>query len=198
MVGFQSIANWSGPALDGRRRFALSSVKGLAANTCTLAAAMSRTLKLLNRKLLAAACLAAVAIAGCAHRPPARAEILAAVGDYLGAPYQLAGEDSSGIDCSGLVRAAYARAGLKLPRNVAEQVKACPQVTRELLQPGDIVFFGARPNGDRDDCRANHCGIYLGQGQFAHASRNRGVVVSDLSGGHWGPRFLFGCSCLAD
>ena len=56
--------------------------------------------------------------------------------------------------------------------------------SRDELNPGDLVFFGARG-------RINHVGIYVGSGQFLHApSRGKDVRVDSLASGYWGSRFV--------
>lgn len=143
------------------------------------------------RPLLALLLLVAAAL-GCARLSPERERVLSAVDDYLGAPYVAAGNGERGFDCSGLVQTIFRQAGLTLPRSVAEQTGACPRVARWRLRPGDLVFFGGEGG------QANHCGIYLGRGRFAHASSSQGVTVSGLEDAYWGERFLFGCDCLGE
>ena len=72
----------------------------------------------------------------------------------LGTPYQWGGDSPDGFDCSGLVQAAYASAGIQLPRTAQEQYDAGPLVPAgEQLEPGDLVFFGNDPNN------VSHVGI---------------------------------------
>lgn len=96
--------------------------------------------------------------------------------DAMGAPYRWGGSDENGFDCSGLIRFAYARIGIDLPRRSAEQATAGTRVPPEpaSLQAGDILVFSARPGGP-----AAHVGLYLGEARFIHSARN-GVRISRL------------------
>jgi len=140
------------------------------------------------------------ALAGCAHVLPApaplgaRQQVLAAATAYLGAPYCRGGRGQPCLDCSGLVLAAYREVGLDLPRSTAAQMRSGSPV--ESLEPGDVVFFAARRGCP--ECRVTHCGIYLGEGQFIHASRSNGVMVSELAERHWRQRYLGGRRYLED
>lgn len=90
---------------------------------------------------------------------------------YVGAPYRWGGSTPAGFDCSGFVRHVYARSGIALPRTVAEQYRVGTPVHRGSLRPGDLVFFD----------RLRHNGIYIGRGEFVHASSGAGrVSVSRL------------------
>lgn len=62
-----------------------------------------------------------------------------------------------------LTHAAYAAAGVTIPRTADTQWRAGPPVpAEEPLAPGDLLFYGA--NG-----RATHVALYLGGGQVVHA-----------------------------
>ncbi len=59
----------------------------------------------------------------------------------LGDPYVYGATGPSSFDCSGLVQAAWASAGVAIPRTTYEQVAALPAVSTSDLQPGDLLFF---------------------------------------------------------
>jgi cell wall-associated NlpC family hydrolase len=98
--------------------------------------------------------------------------------DWIGTPYRFGGEGRSGIDCSAFTRQVFRETfGIELPRNTALQVQEGFEVSRDELQAGDLVFF--RRGGTR------HVGVYLGDGEFIHASTSRGVMISNLSEGYF-------------
>jgi cell wall-associated NlpC family hydrolase len=92
----------------------------------------------------------------------------------IGVPYRWAGASpGEGFDCSGLVMWAYAQVGVSLPHNAAAQHGSGTPVSRDQLEPGDLVFF----DGD------GHVGIYIGNGEFVHAPHTGDVVkISSLDG----------------
>ncbi|HUQ23111.1 MAG TPA: NlpC/P60 family protein [Gaiellaceae bacterium] len=91
---------------------------------------------------------------------------------FLGVPYVWGGASPSGFDCSGLIMYAYSQVGVSLPHHAASQYGMGVAVSRDQLQPGDLVFF----NG------LGHAGIYIGGGQFIHAPHSGDVVkISSLS-----------------
>lgn len=106
----------------------------------------------------------------------------------IGAPYRFGGAGERGYDCAGLVRSAYAAAGVKLPRTTTELFKAGLAVSRDELRPGDLVFF-------RNTYRRgiSHVGIYIGGGRFVHAPSRGGQVRTDsLQASYYSSRFAGG------
>ena len=98
---------------------------------------------------------------------------------YLGVPYVWGGASPSGFDCSGLVMYVYAQLGISLPHFAAAQYGMGTPVSRDQLQPGDLVFFDG----------LNHVGIYIGGGQFVHAPETGDVVkITPLSS--FGPAYV--------
>ena len=82
--------------------------------------------------------------------------------------YLLGGTHSPDYDCSGLVQAAFAHAGVWIPRDGYQQERFCQPVAISaedfsLLRPGDLVFFGTPE-------RCTHVGLHLGQGRYMHSS----------------------------
>jgi cell wall-associated NlpC family hydrolase len=62
-----------------------------------------------------------------------------------------------GFDCSGLVQAAYRRAGVALPRVAQAQYDATAKVAPgSPFVPGDLVFFGGGTGG------IDHVGLFVG------------------------------------
>ncbi len=87
--------------------------------------------------------------------------------DQLGLPYVWGGNGPAngdrGFDCSGLTKAAYASAGIDLPRTAQTQYVAGPRVGTDRLQPGDLVFFGSSPS------HITHVGLVLSNGLMINA-----------------------------
>ncbi len=133
-----------------------------------------------------------------------------ALNDFYGAPYRSGGSTPPGVDCSGRVQATIPRAGVNLPRTVAQQFGAGQPVAPGDLHFGDVLFFNRYcqmaghsrnpgyvmgsilpsqfPGANRDQ-EVCHNGIYIGQGRFVHASP-RGVFVSRLDAETWRASFV--------
>ena len=105
---------------------------------------------------------------------------------FLGAPYVYGGNGPSYFDCSGFTNYVYRHFGYILNRGASSQLQNGTAVSKSELQPGDIVFF--RYNTTYP---ASHCGIYIGNGQFVHASTNRyQVQIDQLMTGHYANVYL--------
>ncbi|MFI6577887.1 NlpC/P60 family protein [Nocardiopsis sp. NPDC050513] len=81
----------------------------------------------------------------------------------IGKPYEWGGTGPDAYDCSGLVQAAWAQAGVNLPRTTYDQVNAGTRISRDEVRPGDLLFF-------YDESAPSHVGVYSGNGNMIHGS----------------------------
>ncbi len=103
---------------------------------------------------------------------------------WMGVPHVLGGTTKKGVDCSALVQRVFADAlGIQTPRTTAKQLRTGMSIRRDAMKTGDLVFF--RPGQSY-----RHVGIYLRDGDFAHASSSRGVMISNLSEPYWSRSFI--------
>ena len=78
---------------------------------------------------------------------------------FIGVPYVWGGTTPSGFDCSGFTQYVFGHAaGIGLGRTTYEQINDGREVSRENLQPGDLIFPSE-----------HHVAIYIGNGQMIHA-----------------------------
>ena len=103
---------------------------------------------------------------------------------YIGVPYVWGGSTPSGFDCSGFVQYVFRQHGISLPRTSAQQYGVGTAVSKAALKAGDLVFFNTSGSG------VSHLGIYLGNGEFLHASTSKGVTISLLSNSYWATRYI--------
>lgn len=104
--------------------------------------------------------------------------------DYLGTKYRWGGKTPAGFDCSGFVQyLAKKHLGMDMPRVAADQAKFGTAVSRDQLQPGDLVFFNT--SGRRN----SHVGIYIGDNQMVHAPRTGARVRVEKLSSYWTKRY---------
>ncbi len=116
-------------------------------------------------------------------------QIITLAKSKLGAPYRYGKSGPDSFDCSGFVYAVYKELNLPIPRTSLDQSKIGYRLRREELRPGDLVFFDTAHRG-----HVNHSGIYLGGGEFIHATSGRAfrVVISNLDHGFYKDSFRWG------
>lgn len=108
-------------------------------------------------------------------------EVANYVKKFIGCKYVYGGSGPSSFDCSGLTMYVYKKFGISLPHSATAQSKIGTTVSREDLQPGDLIFF----KNYRTNKGIGHVGIYIGDNKFVHASTEKtGVITSTLSGSY--------------
>ena len=118
-------------------------------------------------------------------------KVIAIAKQQMGKPYVYATAGPNTFDCSGFTKYCYAKVGVSLRRS-AQQVgynngKKIEGISN--LKRGDIVCFNTVADNDLSD----HVGIYLGGGQFIHASSGGGkVIISTLSNSYYNRVFSWG------
>ncbi|MCE5293757.1 MAG: C40 family peptidase [Chlamydiales bacterium] len=93
-------------------------------------------------------------------------ETIALAHQFIGLPYTWGGRSSFGYDCSGFVQMLYRQMGVYLRRDSKDQAsdEMFAAVTKEELQPGDLIFWGFAED------EIKHVGFYLGNDEFIHTS----------------------------
>mgnify|MGYP002655260231 CR=1 FL=1 len=96
---------------------------------------------------------------------------------FEGTSYQWGGITPWGADCSGFVQTIFGVHGVPLPRDAWQQAQAGVEVSRDALQPGDLLCFS-----DRVDLRITHVGISLAGDRMAHVAVGRGGFALEWLG----------------
>ena len=116
---------------------------------------------------------------------------------FLGVPYVYGGASPSGFDCSGFTMYVYDNFGISMRHGAQAQAKLGQAVKADKsskssllknLKVGDLVFFLDYETMDE----IGHCGIYIGDGNFIHASSGSGYCVkinSLLPGEYYNTRY---------
>jgi len=110
---------------------------------------------------------------------------------FLGIPYVWGATGPTTFDCSGFTQWVYRDVGIKIPRVSRDQARVGQYVRYENLQRGDMVFFDTKKQRKG---KVTHVGIYLGSGDFIHASSvGKGVVIYNFNEkSFYKKRFLWG------
>ncbi|WML34036.1 NlpC/P60 family protein [Clostridium sp. OS1-26] len=101
--------------------------------------------------------------------PISNDNVVAYASNFLGTPYLWGGTTPSGFDCSGFTQYVYRHFGISVGRTTYDQINDGVGVSKDQLQPGDLVFFGK--GGD-----PTHMGMYVGNGAMIHAPHTGDVV----------------------
>lgn len=123
------------------------------------------------------------------HSPLSDRQIRAALvhqhKNWRGVKYRMGGTNRNGVDCSGFIyRTFQDRLGNKVPRSTELQSLMGHEIARNELKAGDLVFFKTG-----SIFKSRHVGIYMGRGEFLHASTSKGVIRSRLNNPYWKDAF---------
>ncbi len=114
-----------------------------------------------------------------------RKKVVLSAYQTLGSPYRYGGTTYNGFDCSGLTRHVYHAANLDIPRTAAQQRDRSKTIhSYSNLRPGDLIFF-------KTGRKTNHVGVFVGKGQFIHASTSKKrVIKTKLDTPYWRRSFV--------
>lgn len=105
--------------------------------------------------------------------------------NFIGKPYVWGAEGPKSFDCSGFTKYVYKAFGVNLPHYTGSQIGQGSSVSRSNLSQGDLVFFNT------DGSSVSHVGIYVGDGEFIHASSgSRKVTVSNLGQSYYKSKYV--------
>ena len=106
----------------------------------------------------------------------------------LGTDYQYGANGPYQYDCSSFTKYVFAKQGITIPRVSRDQAQRGQYVQARQLQKGDLVFFDSKKSA-----KVSHVGIYLGRGDFIHASSAQDkVTISNLSSNYYSKHFKWG------
>ncbi|GAA0718572.1 hypothetical protein GCM10008905_05570 [Clostridium malenominatum] len=112
-----------------------------------------------------------------------RSDVVSYAYNFLGRPYVWGAAGPKAFDCSGFTQYVYAAFGVGMGHYTGTQFGVGQSVKKSELLAGDLVFFNTYGS-------ISHVGIYIGGGQFIHASSGSGkVTISDLSGSYYVSRY---------
>ncbi len=115
---------------------------------------------------------------------------------YLGLTYVYGGTNlKTGVDCSGFMYCVYKNFGITLNRVSRDQINNGKRInSKSELQAGDLIFFNTGGNS-----RISHVGMYMGNGQYIHATNNSKncVQISNLNSSYAVRTYVGACRVLS-
>ena len=119
--------------------------------------------------------------------PSTAEKIVATSKKYLGCRYSYGASGPNKFDCSGYTMYVFKQYGISLPHSASGQRRTGTEISKSNLQVGDLAFF----------LGTTHVGIYIGGGQFIHASTtNYDVTINSLNSGYWANHYSGACRVL--
>lgn len=103
---------------------------------------------------------------------PVGAAAAALAASLVGSRYVYGAEGPNSFDCSGLAYYIYKQLGYTIARGSSSQYKSSGYfVSMSEMEPGDLIYiFDPKFDGSGGTLPTTHMGIYVGNGQFIHAS----------------------------
>lgn len=114
--------------------------------------------------------------------------VIATGKQFLGARYVFGAKTgrTDAFDCSSFTQYVFKQNGISIPRSSRQQAAVGTAVSKNQLQPGDLVFSDTNRDGV-----INHVGIYMGGGKVIHTYRaGIGVTISNYVGSTWDKTFV--------
>jgi len=110
---------------------------------------------------------------------------------FLGTPYVWGATGPDKFDCSGFTQWVFRDVGINIPRVSKDQAQVGQLISFNNLQAGDMMFFDTHK---KRTGKVTHVGIYLGNGNFIHASSaGKKVVIYNFNKKtYYKKRFLWG------
>lgn len=110
---------------------------------------------------------------------------------YLGSPYRGGGKGPTSFDCSGFTSFVFNNFGIKLGGSSGDQAEQLPTISKNDIQPGDLVFY----NGRRRGTRVGHVGLVIskhenGEFDFIHSASSVGISVSNSESDYYNRRYV--------
>jgi peptidoglycan DL-endopeptidase CwlO len=117
------------------------------------------------------------------ERTPGLQAAVAGAREHIGAGYAMGATGPGAFDCSGLMIAAFQKAGISLPHSSFAQYGMGRAVDRDDVRAGDLVFFSTAGSGP------SHVGVAAGKGTVISATSS-GVMEHSMSDAYWGGSYV--------
>ncbi len=119
------------------------------------------------------------------NKPPTPEEIIKYAESFLtGNPKEAYGTK---LDCSGFTKVVFNKFSIHLPSSSGGQFKKTQHLSKNALEPGNLVFFNIYGKG------VSHVGIYLDSSRFIHSpGKGKNICIDSLEQLYWNKRFICG------